>query len=61
MDSGYVEFNDGKKIVKIVKDKGQWMLKESREVLEPLGFWKPFNDTSEFRNALLDYVKKQYI
>jgi hypothetical protein len=59
MDSGYAEFNNGKKIIKIVKDRSQWMLKESREILESLGQWRAFTDTSEFREALLDYIKKR--
>jgi len=58
MDSGICQFYNGIRTDGIVKDKGQWMLKESRQKLEPLGLFRAFNDTLEFRDALLNYVKR---
>ena len=59
MDSGSAEFSNGKTRLKIGKDRSQWMFDGSRKELEPLGLWKAFNDTHEFRDALLEYIKRE--
>lgn len=60
MDSGSAEFSDGWRTVKISKDRSQWMFEGLRQELEPLGLWKAFDDTLEFRDALLVYINKRY-
>jgi hypothetical protein len=57
MDSGSVDFSDGTRTIRIGKDRGQWSLTGSPEKLMPLGLWKAFDDTSEFREALLSFIK----
>ena len=36
------------------------MFEGLRQELEPLGLWKAFDDTLEFRDALLVYINKRY-
>jgi len=36
------------------------MFREARQKLEAMGLWRAFNDTLEFREALLEYIKNQY-
>ena len=58
MDSGVAEFSDGKRTITIGKDKSIWEFSGPRSHLEPLGLWRGFADTNEFRNALVSYVKQ---
>ena len=56
MDSGVVVFSNDKKIFEITKDRSQWFLGGKKEDLEPLGLWRAFDDTHEFKNALLGFL-----
>jgi hypothetical protein len=58
MDSGSAEFSNGTKLLKIEKDRSQWLFTGSKKELEPVGLWKAFDDTYEFRDAILEYIKK---
>jgi len=59
MDSGFVEFSDGKKKVAVLKDRSQWMLDGDQSELEPLGLWRAFSATSDFRDVLIAYAQKK--
>jgi hypothetical protein len=59
MDSGTAEFSNGKRMIHLIKDKSQWMLKGPRQTLEPLGLFRTFDDPLEFRDAIVSYVKRQ--
>lgn len=58
MDSGVADFSDGFRTIRVIKDRSQWMLKGVRDQLEPFGLWRAFDDTQEFRAALLTYVAR---
>jgi hypothetical protein len=58
MDSGSAEFSDGKRSIKIGKDRSIWQFIGSRKQLEPLGLWQGYGDTSAFRDVLLEYVRR---
>lgn len=53
MDSGVVIFRNGEIELKIIKDRGQWILDGEREELEKYGCWKAFDSTSEFIEKIL--------
>ena len=59
MDSGVVEFSDGKKQITATKDRFQWMRSGDRSDLKPFGLWRAFDRTSDFRDALVAYVQKK--
>jgi hypothetical protein len=59
MDSGTAEFSNEKRRIQVIKDRSQWMLKGPRQMLEPLGLFRAFDNTLDFRDALVAYVKKQ--
>lgn len=60
MDSGSADFSNGERMVSISKDRSQWMFCGERRELEPWGVWRAFDGTLEFRDALLDYIKRRY-
>jgi hypothetical protein len=57
MDSGIVQFTNGTKQIHITKDKSQWIIPGERKDLEPKGLWKAFDDTHEFKDVLVSYIK----
>jgi hypothetical protein len=59
MDSGSAEFSDGERKLRISKDRSQWMFCGSQRELEPWGLWRAFDDTLEFRDAIVDYIKRR--
>ena len=56
MDSGAVRYSDGVTEVIVWKDRSQWFIGDERAVLEPLGFYRAFDDVAEFCDALARYV-----
>ncbi|MGB5259987.1 MAG: hypothetical protein WBO34_05620 [Gammaproteobacteria bacterium] len=57
MDSGIVAFSNEEKQIEITKDRSQWMLAGPKDELEPIGLWRAFDDTHEFKDALVRYIK----
>ena len=56
MDSGLADYSDGGRKLRVIKDRGQWMLEGARDELERAGLWRAFDDTVQFRDALLAYI-----
>jgi hypothetical protein len=56
MDSGLADFSDGSRTIRVIKDRSQWMLVGEQNQLERAGLWRAFDDTQEFRDALLAYL-----
>jgi hypothetical protein len=60
MDSGVAHSSNGTERVALWKDRSQWFIGDEREVLEPLGCWRAFDDLPEFCEALLRYVRARH-
>jgi hypothetical protein len=58
MDSGLADFTDGSRHLRVIKDRSQWMLDGAKKDLERAGLWRAFDDTEEFRDALLAYISR---
>ena len=57
MDSGMAVFSNEEKQIEITKDRSQWMFAGPRSELEPIELWRAFDDTYEFKDALVKYIK----
>lgn len=57
MDSGEVRFTNGIIEIFVWKDRSQWMIKDSRKILEQMGLWQAYDDISAFCDALVRYAK----
>ncbi|MFA6288157.1 MAG: hypothetical protein WC661_12305 [Opitutaceae bacterium] len=57
MDSGVLEFSNGKRKIVVWKERSIWEISALKEELVPLGLWKGFSDTHEFCEILRAYAK----
>jgi hypothetical protein len=60
MDSGSARYSDDLTEVIVWKDRSQWFIGDERAVLEPLGFFRAFDDVAEFCEALARYVTARH-
>jgi hypothetical protein len=60
MDSGAAHDSDGAAEVIVRKDRSQWFIGDDRAVLEPMGFFRAFDDVAEFCDALARYVTARH-
>jgi hypothetical protein len=56
MDSGQARYENGDRSVTIWKDRSQWLIGDERDVLEPLGIWRAYDDVGDFCAALSIYL-----
>ncbi len=56
MDSGSARYTNGAAVVEVWKDRSQWEIGGGKDALEPLGYWRVYDDTAEFCDALERYV-----
>jgi hypothetical protein len=59
MDSGTATFEAGGLTIEVVKDRSQWMLEGDKQGLEPAGLWRAFDNTAQFRDALIEYARQR--
>jgi hypothetical protein len=59
MDSATADYSDGRSTLRVIKDRSQWFLDGARADLEAFGLWRAFDDTGEFRDALLAYISRR--
>lgn len=60
MDSGVVVLANQEKLIEITKDRGQWMIAGDKNKLESMDLWRAFEDTEEFKENLIKYLKMEY-
>jgi len=60
MDSGAVRYSDGVTEVIVWKDRSRWFIGDERAVLEPMGFFRAFDDVAEFCDALAQFVTARH-
>jgi hypothetical protein len=60
MDSGSARYSDDLTEVIVCKDRSKWFIGDERAVLEPLGFFRAFDDVAEFCEALARYVTARH-
>ena len=60
MDSGAARYSDGVTEVIVWKDRSRWFIGDERAVLEPMGFFRAFDDVAEFCDALARYVSARH-
>ncbi len=60
MDSGEVRFTNGINEIFVWKDRSQWMIKDTRTVLEQMGLWQAYDDIAAFCDALVRYAMTKY-
>ena len=56
----YARYSDGVTEIIVWKDRGQWYIGDERAVLEPMGFFRAFDDVAEFCDALARYVTARH-
>ena len=56
IDSGAARHGDGVTKVLVWTDRSQWFIDDERAGLEPMGFFRAFDDVTEFCDALDGYV-----
>lgn len=52
MESGAARYADGASEVIVWKARSQWFIGDDRAVLEPMGFFRAFEEVAEFCDAL---------
>jgi hypothetical protein len=60
MDSGLARYSCGSQEVVIWKDRSQWFVGDTREVLQTVDCWRAFDDISAFCEALIRYTKAKH-
>ena len=60
MDSGAARYSDGVTEVIVWNDRSQWLIVDERAVLEPMRFFRAFDDVAEFCDALARYVSARH-
>ena len=60
MDSGAARYSDGVTEVIVWKDRSRWFIGDERAVLEPMGFFRVFDDVAEFCDALARFVTARH-
>jgi hypothetical protein len=57
----YVDLRCEDRMVRLVKDRSQYMIDGPTEEIKAAGLWKAFNDFGEFRRAINNWVTKPYV
>lgn len=58
-DNFLVEFSNGKLLVRITRDRSQFILSGKKEDLEPYDLWRAHDDQASFKAALLRWLHKK--
>jgi hypothetical protein len=53
----YLDFEAGDRRFRIVRDRLQYFVKADREILDPAGLWRAFDDKGEFQRAVVAWVE----